>query len=95
MSCCRQENADTDKKRDGAVSAMEALDLPAIYPLNPRNHNRAERLCKEKGCQNIILNLPVGYKTSISLVNKAEKNITASGVFSMRHSLRENPVSLC
>lgn len=79
MTCHRQENTDIDEKLDGIFSAMEALDTPTIYPVHPRNHNRAEWLCKEKNYQNIILTLPVGYKTSISLVNKAKKIVTDSG----------------
>lgn len=79
MTCHRQENTDTDEKLDGIFSAMEALPYPTVYPVHPRNHDRAERLCKEKNYQNIILTLPVGYKTSISLVNKAEKIVTDSG----------------
>ena len=79
MTCHRQENTDTDEKLDGIFSAMEALDYPTIYPVHPRNHNRAEKLCKEKGYKNIILTLPIGYKASISLVNKAEKIVTDSG----------------
>ena len=58
---------------------MESLDAPAVYPVHPRNHARAERLCQEKGYQNIILTLPVGYQTSISLVNHAKKIVTDSG----------------
>lgn len=79
MTCHRQENTDTDEKLDGIFSAMESLDAPTIYPVHPRNHDRAERLCRAKGYQNIILTLPVGYQTSISLVNKAEKIVTDSG----------------
>ena len=79
MTCHRQENTDTDEKLDGIFSAMEALDAPTIYPVHPRNHNRAERLCREKGYRNILLTLPVGYKASISLVNRAEKIVTDSG----------------
>ena len=79
MTCHRQENTDTDEKLDGIFSAMEALDAPTIYPVHPRNHDRAERLCKAKGYRNIILTLPVGYQTSISLVNKAKKIVTDSG----------------
>lgn len=79
MTCHRQENTDTDEKLDGIFSAMEALDAPTVYPVHPRNHNRAERLCRERGYQNIILTLPVGYKTSISLVNRAKKIVTDSG----------------
>lgn len=79
MTCHRQENTDTDEKLEGIFSAMEALPYPTIYPVHPRNHDRAERLCKAKGYKNILLTLPVGYKASISLVNKAEKIVTDSG----------------
>lgn len=79
MTCHRQENTDTDEKLDGIFSAMEALEIPTVYPVHPRNHDRAERLCKEKGYQNIILTQPVGYRTSISLVNKAKNVVTDSG----------------
>lgn len=79
MTCHRQENTDTDEKLDGIFSAMESLDAPTMYPVHPRNHDRAERLCREKGYKNIILTLPVGYQTSISLVNKAKKIVTDSG----------------
>lgn len=79
MTCHRQENTDTDEKLDGIFSAMEALDAPTVYPVHPRNHDRAQRLCGKKGYRNIILTRPVGYKTSISLVNKAKKIVTDSG----------------
>ena len=79
MTCHRQENTDTDEKLDGIFSAMESLDAPTIYPVHPRNHDRAQRLCEENGYKNIILTLPVGYKASISLVNKAKKIVTDSG----------------
>lgn len=79
MTCHRQENTDTDEKLTGIFSAMEALDAPTVYPVHPRNHDRAERLCREKEYRNIILTLPVGYQTSISLVNRAKKIVTDSG----------------
>ena len=72
MTCHRQENTDTDNQLDQIFQAMESLDAPAIYPVHPRNHERAARLVKEKGYQKIILTQPVGYKTSISLVNHAK-----------------------
>lgn len=79
MTCHRQENTDTDEKLDNILSAMESLDAPTIYPVHPRNHDRAKRLCGEKGYRNIILTQPVGYQTSISLVNRAKKIVTDSG----------------
>ena len=79
MTCHRQENTDTDEKLDNILAAMETLDAPTIYPVHPRNHDRAQRLCEAKNYKNIILTLPVGYKTSISLVSKAKKIVTDSG----------------
>lgn len=79
MTCHRQENTDTDDKLDQIFQAMESLDAPTVYPVHPRNHDRAARLVKGKGYQKIILTQPVGYKTSISLVNHAKKIVTDSG----------------
>ena len=58
---------------------MEALDAPVIYPVHPRNHARAERLCSQRAYRNLLLTQPMGYQTSISLVNRAEKIVTDSG----------------
>lgn len=79
MTCHRQENTDTDDKLGQIFQAMEALDAPVVYPVHPRNHARAEKLCRENNYRNIILTLPVGYKASISLVNHAKKVVTDSG----------------
>ena len=79
MTCHRQENTDTDEKLKNIFDAMEALDAPTVYPVHPRNHERAERLCRERGYRNLILTQPVGYKASIALVNRAKKIVTDSG----------------
>ncbi|MDE6590490.1 MAG: UDP-N-acetyl glucosamine 2-epimerase, partial [Oscillospiraceae bacterium] len=79
MTCHRQENTDTDEKLDQIFQAMNSLDAPTIYPVHPRNQERAARLWKPGEYKNIILTLPVGYKTSISLVNKSKKVVTDSG----------------
>lgn len=79
MTCHRQENTDTDEKLNQILQAMEKLDAPAIYPVHPRNHARAERLMKEQQYHNTILAAPVGYKTSLALVNHAKKIVTDSG----------------
>ncbi|MFR1758452.1 MAG: non-hydrolyzing UDP-N-acetylglucosamine 2-epimerase [Christensenellaceae bacterium] len=79
MTCHRQENTDTDEKLREILSAMNSLDAPAVYPVHPRNHARARRLCQEAGFRNIMLTLPVGYQSSISLVNRAKKIVTDSG----------------
>lgn len=79
MTCHRQENTDVDEKLDHILAAMNSLEVPTIYPVHPRNHERAERLYHMHGYSNIILTQPVGYQTSISLVNKAKKIVTDSG----------------
>lgn len=79
MTCHRQENTDTDEKLGGIFAAMEALNAPTVYPVHPRNRARAERLAGEMGLKNMILTQPVGYLTSISLVNHAKKIVTDSG----------------
>ena len=79
LTCHRQENTDTDEKLSEILKAMESLDVPTIYPVHPRNHIRAERVCKANNFKNIILTQPVGYLTSISLVKEAKKIVTDSG----------------
>lgn len=79
LTCHRQENTDSDNKLREIFEAMESLDAPVIYPVHPRNHLRAEHLCKDRGYKNIILTEPVGYKASISLINRAKKIVTDSG----------------
>ena len=79
MTCHRQENTDTDEKLRGIFDAMESLDIPTVYPVHPRNRDRAARLVRECGYKKLILTQPVGYQTSISLVNHAKKIVTDSG----------------
>lgn len=79
MTCHRQENIDTDEKLDQILQAMEELDSPVIYPVHPRYHALAARLCRENGYSNTIFAQPVGYMCSISLVNRSKKVITDSG----------------
>lgn len=79
LTCHRQENTDSDKTLAEILLAMESLDAPTVYPVHPRNRERAERICIEKKLKNIILTKPVGYLTSIALVKGAEKIVTDSG----------------
>lgn len=91
MTCHRQENTDEDGKLDQIFQAMEALDAPAVYPVHPRNHERAARLVRERGYRNLLLAQPVGYKCSISLVNRAEKVVTDSGGLQREAFFAEKP----
>ena len=77
LTCHRQENTDTDDKLRAILEAMNTLDAPTIYPVHPRNKERAARVSKD--LDRIILTQPVGYLTSISLVNDAKKIVTDSG----------------
>ncbi|MBQ3461151.1 MAG: UDP-N-acetylglucosamine 2-epimerase (non-hydrolyzing) [Solobacterium sp.] len=79
LTCHRQENTDTDWKLEEILSAVNSLDYPTVYPVHPRNQKRAARICAEKNLTNVLLVKPVGYLTSISLVNDAEKIVTDSG----------------
>lgn len=79
LTCHRQENTDTDLKLEEILRAMNELDYPTVYPVHPRNRERALRVCGNNRFDNIILTQPVGYLTSISLVNGAEKIVTDSG----------------
>lgn len=79
MTCHRQENTDTDEKLDQILQAMNSLDAPTVYPVHPRSRQRAVRLQRAGGYQNIILIRPVGYQASISLVCRSKKIVTDSG----------------
>ena len=79
LTCHRQENTDTEEKLTNILKAMNSLDAPTIYPVHPRNKDRAVAICETNGFENVILTQPVGYLTSISLVNDAKKIVTDSG----------------
>ena len=79
MTCHRQENTHSDEPLSQILSAMNSLDAPVIYPVHPRNRERAARLCVSKHYRNIILTQPVGYLDSIHLLKNAEKVVTDSG----------------
>lgn len=79
MTCHREENTNDDKDLVEIFKAMEQLDSPVIYPVHPRNKQRAVRLEHEYGFKNLILAEPVGYLESIYLVDHAKKIITDSG----------------
>ena len=79
MTCHRQENTFSDEPLTEILLAMNSLDAPTIYPVHPRNHERAERICKTQNFTNIILTQPVGYSDSVHLTKKAKKIVTDSG----------------
>lgn len=79
LTCHREENTGNDEQLREIFEAMNALDIQTVYPVHPRNHDRAIRLCSTHGFNNIILTNPVGYLTSLYLVSNACKIVTDSG----------------
>lgn len=79
MTCHREENTADDKDLLEILKAADSLDSPAIYPVHPRNKQRALRLQKQHGLSNVVLAEPVGYLESACLVKNAKKIITDSG----------------
>ena len=58
---------------------MNSLDAPTIYPVHPRNQERAKRLVNANNYKNIILTQPVKYSDSVHLTQNAIKIATDSG----------------
>ena len=79
LTCHREENTKDDKTLTEIFQAMEELDAPTVYPVHPRNKQRALRIKREKEFQNLILTEPVGYLESICIVNHTKKIVTDSG----------------
>ena len=79
LTCHRQENTNTDEPLMQILSAMNSLDAPSIYPVHPRNRERAIRVCNSEYFRNIILTQPVKYSDSIHLTQNAKKIVTDSG----------------
>ncbi len=79
MTCHRQENTCSDEPLTEILFAMNSLDAPTVYPVHPRNHERAGRIVRKEGFGNIILTQPVGYTDSVHLTLNAKKIVTDSG----------------
>ncbi len=79
MTCHRQENTYSDEPLTEILMAMNSLDAPTIYPVHPRNKERAIRICEKCGFKNILLIEPVGYSDSVHLIRNAKKIVTDSG----------------
>ena len=79
MTCHRQENTYSDEPLTAILAAMNQLDAKTLYPVHPRNRERAERVCRVHGFDNIILTQPVGYSDSVHLTQHAKKIVTDSG----------------
>ena len=79
LTCHREENTKDDNALLEILQAMESLDVPTIYPVHPRNRERALCLQEKHRIRNVMLVEPVGYLESVCLVNHAKKIVTDSG----------------
>ena len=79
LTCHREENTNDDKDLLEIFKACEMLDAPTVYPVHPRNKQRAVRLFEENDFSKLILCEPVGYLESACLVKNAKKIVTDSG----------------
>lgn len=79
LTCHREENTNNDDTLLEIFKATEMLDAPTIYPVHPRNKERALRIVKRSSFSKLILIEPVGYFESLYMVNHAKKIVTDSG----------------
>ena len=79
LTCHREENTNRANALLEIFKAMDSLEAPTIYPVHPRNKERALRLKERFRFNNIILTEPVGYLESTCLVRNAKKIVTDSG----------------
>lgn len=76
MTCHRAENTSDEILRE-IFAAVSSLDYPTIYPVHPRNTERARRIAKD--FPKLILTPPVGYLESVRLTRNATRIVTDSG----------------
>lgn len=79
LTCHRQENTANDDALWEILMAMDSLECPTVFPVHPRNKERAKRLIKELDCTKILAVEPVGYFESIHLIKGAKQVVTDSG----------------
>lgn len=79
MTCHRQENASQEGNLYQIMAAAQELDAPTVYAVHPRNHKKAADIQTRFDMDNVILIEPVGYLSSVRLMNHAKKVVTDSG----------------
>lgn len=79
LTCHREENTNKDSNLIEILKATEQLDAVTVYPVHPRNKQRALRLFDQFHFSKLILCEPVGYLESACLVKHAKKIVTDSG----------------
>ncbi len=79
LTCHREENTKDDRGLNEILKAMNSLETITIYPVHPRNKERAIRLCSINKYENIRLVEPVGYIESLALLQRCIGVVTDSG----------------
>lgn len=79
LTCHREENTQDDKPLTEILTAMENLNALTIYPVHPRNHDRALRITEAHSMKNILLSEPAGYLDNICLISNSKAVVTDSG----------------
>ena len=79
LTCHREENTNRGEALAEILRAMDSLDSKTIYPVHPRNRQRAMKLMAEGGFKNIVFCEPIGYLESIALTKNAKGIVTDSG----------------
>ena len=79
LTCHREENTSEDGSLLEILKAMDSLDALTIYPVHPRNRQRALKLHNLYHFEKVMLVEPVGYFESTCLVKHAKKIVTDSG----------------
>ena len=79
LTCHREENTADAHALTEILRAMEQLDAPVLYPVHPRNKERAQQICAAQHFSNTLLAEPVGYLESLALLQHAQKVVTDSG----------------
>ncbi len=79
LTCHREENTKDDSCLSEILRAMEMVDYPVVYPVHPRNKERALRIRNRFNYRNTLLVEPVGYLESVCLLQHSNAVITDSG----------------
>lgn len=80
LTCHREENTTSDRVLSEIFKAMMQLPYDTVYPVHPRNQERAIRLIKNMNAEGKIKCVePVGYLESVALMQGCEKVVTDSG----------------
>jgi UDP-N-acetylglucosamine 2-epimerase len=78
----RSGNVDGDEPLARLVDVLEAMPMPAVFPIHPRTRVRLERtgeLARLEGAEHLTLTPPLGYLDFLELLNNSVAVLTDSG----------------